>query len=69
MPQSAGLTKFTWVLLVTQVGFVIAYCLLVRYHDSADAKHLENQLGTDKELKENLEKYPGKHQNTTVDAA
>ena len=25
----------------------------------AYAKHVQNQLGTDKELKENLEKYPG----------
>jgi len=32
---------------------------MVRYAESADAKHTKNQLGNDKELKENLEKYPG----------
>ena len=30
----------------------------MRYGESADAKHKENQYGTDHELKENIEKYP-----------
>ena len=59
MPQSSGLLKFTWTLLVLQAAFIAAFAVMVRYHESADAKHVQNQLGTDKELKENLEKYPG----------
>jgi hypothetical protein len=42
------------------VAFIGAFSVLVRYHESADAKHVDNQKGTDKELKENLEKYPGR---------
>ena len=59
MPQSVGLLKFTWTLLVLQAAFIAAFAVMVRYHESADARHVKNQLGTDKELKENLEKYPG----------
>lgn len=35
--------------------------MLVRYGESADAKHIQNQLHgetQDEELRENLEKYP-----------
>ena len=62
MTQSTGLTKFTWALLVIQLAFIAAYSVLVRYADSADARHVENLLGKDKELKESLEKYPGRIQ-------
>ena len=41
--------------------FGIAYMFLLRYEDSANAKHIPNQLRgheKDQKLKENLEKYP-----------
>ena len=41
--------------------FGIAYMFLLRYEDSANAKHIPNQLRgheKDEKLKENLEKYP-----------
>jgi len=56
--QATGLSKFAWTCLVLQVVIGGAYVLLVRYHPSADAKHVENQKGEEHELKENLEKYP-----------
>ena len=34
------------------------YFLLVRYDDSASARHVENQKGDNENLKENLDKYP-----------
>jgi hypothetical protein len=40
-------------------GLKTFYNIGRRYHESADAKHIENQLGTNKELRETLEKYPG----------
>ena len=60
MPQSVGQTKFALLLLIVQITVVALFCVLVRYHESADAAHVANQLGTDEHLKENLEKYPGK---------
>ena len=41
--------------------FGVFYLLMVRYGESADAKHIQNQIhgkGQDEELNENLEKYP-----------
>ena len=60
MSQSVGQTNFAWLLLIVQITFVALFCILVRYHESADAKHVANQLGTDQHLKENILKYPGK---------
>ena len=56
--QKSSLTKFAWTCLVLQICFGILFVLLVRYSDSADASHKENQKGEDHELKENIEKYP-----------
>ena len=53
-----SLSKFAWTCLIIQIIFVILFILLVRYGESADAHHKENQYGTDHELKENVEKYP-----------
>ena len=55
----ASLSKFAWTCLICQIVFGILFTLMVRYDTSADAAHKENQLGTNHELKENLEKYPG----------
>ena len=57
----ASSSKFAWTCLIFQIVFGILFTLLVRYGDSADAKHKENQLGENHELKENLEKYPGNY--------
>ena len=46
-----------------QVIFGVAYVILVRYGDSANAKHIQNQIhgeDQDEDLKENLAKYPSK---------
>jgi len=61
--QSLALTKFAWTCAIFQLIFGILFVLFVRYSDSADAKHVENQLGKSHELKENLEKYPGNDAN------
>lgn len=58
MAQETGQSKFAWTCLIIQIVFGILYVLMVRYADSADAKHVANQLGTDHELEENLQKYP-----------
>ena len=61
----ASLSKFAWTCLIVQIIFGILFTLLVRYDTSADAAYKDdngqyvNQLGTNEELKENLEKYPG----------
>ena len=60
-PQEVGLSKFAWTALILQISFAVVYLLLVRYGESADAKHIENQLGKDHELEENLKKYPCKN--------
>jgi len=60
----ASLSKFAWTCLIVQIIFGILFTLLVRYDTSADAAYKDdngqyvNQLGTNEELKENLEKYP-----------
>ena len=56
--QRLSQAKFAWTCLILQICFGILFVLLVRYAESADATHEENQKGQDKELKENLEKYP-----------
>lgn len=58
MPQQVAQSKFAWTLLVLQVCFGVLYFLLVRYHPSASARNVDNQLGHDHELEENLRKYP-----------
>ncbi len=60
MAQEQGLSKFAWTCLILQTVFGVLFILMVRYDDSADAAHIENQLGTNHDLKENIEKYPGK---------
>ena len=58
MGQLTAQTKFAWTLTVLQIAFGAAYFLMVRYADSADAKHVDNQLHKDEHLEENLRKYP-----------
>ena len=60
LAQEVGLSKFAWTALILQITFAVLFLLLVRYGDSADAKHLDNQLGKDHELEENIKKYPGR---------
>ena len=59
MSQEQGLSKFAWTCLILQSIFGVLFILMVRYDKSAMANHVENQLGKDHDLKENLEKYPG----------
>lgn len=59
-PQASAQTKFAWTCLVLQITFALLYFLLARYAPSADAKHIENQLGHDHELEKNVAKYPSK---------
>ena len=50
-----------FVILVIKVVFGAAYVVLVRYGDSANAKHFQNQLHGEEQnedLKENVAKYP-----------
>ena len=50
-----------FVTLVIKVVFGAAYVVLVRYGDSANAKHFQNQLHgveQNEDLKENVAKYP-----------
>ena len=56
--QKLSQAKFAWTCLILQICFGILFVLLVRYSESADATHEENQKGLDHDLKENLEKYP-----------
>ena len=60
--QALSQAKFAWTCLILQICFGILFVLLVRYSESADASHTENQKGEDtkirKDLKHNLEKYP-----------
>lgn len=56
--QKLSQAKFAWTCLILQICFGILFVLLVRYSESADARHSENQKGLDHDLKENLEKYP-----------
>ena len=52
--------KCLWTCAILQITFAILFFLLVRYHESADARHIENQLHKDEELHENIEKYDRK---------
>jgi hypothetical protein len=61
MGQEVAQSKFLWTLLILQIVFVVFFFLLVRYHPSADASHVENQKGHDHDLEENLEKYPSEY--------
>ena len=56
--QALSQAKFAWTCLILQICFGILFVLLVRYSESADARHTENQKGKDLDLKHNLEKYP-----------
>ena len=56
--QKSSLSRFAWTCLTLQICFGILFILLVRYSDSANAAHVENQQGKDHDLKENIEKYP-----------
>ena len=50
--------QFAWTLLILHISFCVIYFLLVSYDASADAKHVDNQLGKNHHLEENLKKYP-----------
>ena len=50
--------QFAWTLLILHISFCVVYFLLVSYDPSADAKNVDNQLGKNHKLEENLEKYP-----------
>ena len=50
--------------------FGVAYILLVRYGESANATHISNQIHgekQDEELRENMDKYPCMYIKSTLD--
>ena len=56
--QEVALTKFAWTCMILQICFAIFFLLFVRYGESADATHTDGHKN--KELEENIEKYPGR---------
>ena len=56
--QEVALTKFAWTCMILQICFAIFFLLFVRYGESADATHIDGHKN--KELEENIEKYPGR---------
>ena len=55
--QEVALSKFAWTCMILQICFAIFFLLFVRYGHSADALYADGHH--DKELEENIEKYPG----------
>ncbi len=56
--QEVAMSKFDWTCMILQSCFAIFFLLFVRYGESADAMHVDGH--SNKDLEENLEKYPGR---------
>ncbi len=58
--QRSSQIKMAWTLLLLQLAIAVLYFLLVRYDDSADARHVQNRQGKEPALKRVLDRYPSK---------